>query len=84
MLKDELITKIAAKTGQTKAATEATIKALGLVLKENLSAPGDKIKVHGVATFEMKVQAARDARNPKTGETIHLDAKNVIKAKSDV
>lgn len=84
MLKDELITKIAAKTGQTKAATDATIKALGLVLKENLTASGDKIKVHGVATFEMKVQAARAARNPRTGETIQLAEKNVIKAKSDV
>lgn len=84
MLKDELIGKIANKTGLTKKDTEATVKALGLVLKENLTAPGDKIKVHGVATFEMKVQAARAARNPQTGETIQLAEKNVIKAKADV
>lgn len=84
MLKDELITKISEKTGQSKRDTEASIKALGLVLKENLVAPGDKIKVHGVATFEKKVQAARTARNPQTGESIQLAEKVVIKAKSDV
>lgn len=84
MLKDELIAKIAEKTGQTKTATEATLKALGNVLKENITTPGVKIKVHGVATFEGKTQAARTARNPQTGATVQVAEKFVIKAKSDV
>lgn len=84
MLKNELITAIADVTGQTKAATEATLKALGSVLHDNLTTPGQKIKVHGVATFEVKVQAARTARNPQTGEPIQLAEKVVVKAKSDI
>jgi len=43
------------------------------VIAEALKA-GDKIQLVGFGTFEVKERAAREGRNPKTGETIKIDA----------
>ena len=43
--------------------TEAVVEALKA---------GDKVQLMGFGTFEVKERAARDGRNPKTGETIQI------------
>ncbi len=40
------------------------------------------IEIRGLGTFKVKKMPPRNARNPKTGETIKIEAKNKIKWKS--
>lgn len=84
MRKDELAAAIAEKSGQKKAVVESVLEGLGGVLKETLSVAGAKIKVHGVATFESKITAARTGRNPQTGAALQIPERLTIRAKSQV
>ena len=43
---------------------------------------GDKVQIAGFGSFEASLRAARDGRNPITGETIHIDAKKAPKFKA--
>lgn len=51
------------------------------VLVDNVS-KGEKIQIAGLGSFEPSERAARDGRNPITGETIHISAKKVPKFKA--
>ena len=57
------------KKNQAEAAVNATIAAITSALKD-----GDKVQIIGFGTFEVKATAEREGRNPKTGETIKIDA----------
>ena len=50
---------------------EAAVNALTDVIAEALKA-GDKVQLVGFGTFETKTRAAREGRNPKTGEAIQI------------
>ena len=52
---------------------EAAVNAVTEAIAEALKA-GDKVQLVGFGTFEVKERAAREGRNPKTGETIKIDA----------
>lgn len=73
MNKTNLVDVVAAETGFTKKDVEsvvsATFDAIASALKE-----GDKVQLIGFGTFEVKATAAREGRNPKTGETIKIAA----------
>lgn len=73
MNKTELVNVVAAETNLAKkdvdAVISATVKAMADALKE-----GDKVQLIGFGTFEVKATAARDGRNPKTGEAITIAA----------
>ena len=73
MNKTQLIEAIAAKADIKKKDAEAAVNALTDVIAEALKA-GDKVQLVGFGTFEVKERAARDGRNPKTGETIKIEA----------
>ena len=45
-------------------------------------AKGGKLQLVGFGTFETGKRAARDARNPRTNETIKIPAANVPKFKA--
>ena len=36
---------------------------------------GDRIEIRGFGSFQVKIREARDGRNPKTGEPVHITAK---------
>ena len=76
MNKSDLIAAVAAKTGDTKKNAEASINALIDVIAESLK-DGEKIQVVGFGSFEVRERAAREGRNPKTNETIHIPASKV-------
>ena len=40
---------------------------------------GDEVAIAGLGKFSVKLRKAREARNPKTGETVKVKAKNVPK-----
>ena len=73
MNKTELVNVVAAETNTDKkvvdAVIAATLKAVADAMKE-----GDKVSLIGFGTFEVKDTAAREGRNPKTGETITIAA----------
>jgi DNA-binding protein HU-beta len=76
MNKNELINKVADKTGIAKKDTEAIVnEALSQVieaLKQN-----EKVQLVGFGTFEVRERASRSGRNPQTGETITIPATRV-------
>jgi len=48
----------------------------------NALAEGRNIEIRGLGTFKVKKMPARNARNPKTGETIRIEEKNKLRWKS--
>jgi DNA-binding protein HU-beta len=81
MNKGELINLIAEKADITKAqatsALNAFVEAVGNELKAD-----NKVTLVGFGTFSVSKRAAREGRNPQTGETIKIEAKNVVKFKA--
>ena len=71
MNKTELINSVAEKCNLTKKDTEAALKAFTETVMETL-AQGDKIQLVGFGTFETRVRAAREGRNPRTNEVIQI------------
>jgi len=81
MNKGDLINKVADDAGITKAqaneAIDSLIEAIGKTLKG-----GGKVTLVGFGTFSVSKRAARNGRNPKTGETIKIKARNVARFKA--
>lgn len=76
MNKSELIDAIAAAADLSKAdagrALDATLEAITGALKK-----GDAVSLVGFGTFGVKQRAAREGRNPQTGQTIKIAAATV-------
>ena len=81
MNKSELVSAIADKSGVTVKDTEAVVNALTEVV-EGALIKGDKVQLTGFGTFEVSERAAREARNPKTGEKVKVAACKVPKFKA--
>lgn len=73
MTKTELIAAIAEKTGASKKDSDAALVATIEAITEALKA-GDKVSLVGFGTFEAKKRAAREGKNPRTGEKITIPA----------
>ncbi len=80
MSKAELVEQIAAETGMTKAEAERAVNAFINVVTSTLKG-GDDVTLVGFGTFATGERAERQGRNPKTGETITIAAKKVVKFK---
>ena len=81
MNKKELIESIAGAADISKAAAEkalnATLTAVADALKK-----GEKVTLVGFGTFSVAKREARTGRNPQTGKSIKIPAKNVAKFKA--
>ena len=73
MNKTQFVDAVAQKAGMSKREAEAAVNAMTAVVTDALKA-GDKVQLVGFGTFEVKTRAARNGRNPKTGETITIAA----------
>ena len=73
MNKAELVAAVAAKTGDTKKAAEASVDAIVAAIKESLK-KGEKVQLVGFGAFEVRKRAARKGRNPQTKEEIKIPA----------
>lgn len=73
MNKTELISAVAAKAEITKKDADKAVAAVLASIEEAL-AKGEKVQLIGFGTFEVKERAARDGRNPFTGEAIKIEA----------
>lgn len=74
MNKQELITKIAEKADISKKDATTALTALIATITEELKA-GEKIAIPNLGTFEVRDRAARTGKNPRTGETVTIEAK---------
>ncbi len=81
MNKTELIEKIAAGSGLTKADAKKALDATMVAIKDALIA-GDKIALVGFGTFSVNERPAREGINPLTKEKIQIAAKKVAKFKA--
>ena len=78
MNKTELVNVVVAETGVAKKEAEAVVNATFAAITEALKA-GDKVQLIGFGTFEVKESAAREGRNPATGETIQIPESKTVK-----
>ena len=78
MNKTELIAVVAEKAELSKKDAEKAIKAFTDAVSEEL-VKGGKIQLVGFGTFEVAERAAREGRNPKTGETMPIAASTTPK-----
>lgn len=69
----ELIAAIAAATGFAKADTQTFLDAFKAVTTTAL-AEGKEVQIAGLGTLKPKHRAARQGRNPATGESIQIAA----------
>ena len=81
MNKTELIAAIAEKTELSRKDAEKALKAFTEVIEEELK-KGEKIQLVGFGTFEVSERAAREGRNPQTGETMQIAASKSPKFKA--
>jgi len=73
MNKTDLINVVAQEANVAKKDADAVVAATIKAITDALKA-GEKVQLIGFGTFEVKSTAAREGRNPKTGETIKIDA----------
>ena len=71
MNKNELIAAMAAKSGMTKKDSEKALNAFEAAVIEEL-AQGGKVQMVGFGSFDVAQRAARDGRNPQTGEAMKI------------
>ena len=76
MTKTELINEVANKTGLTKKDAEKAVSAVIESITDAMSM-GEKVQLVGFGTFEVRDRAAREGKNPATGETISIPATKV-------
>lgn len=81
MNKTELVAAVAEKSGLAKKDAEKAVKAFADVVTEEL-AKGEKVQIVGFGTFEVSERAAREGRNPRSGETMMIEASRMPKFKA--
>lgn len=81
MNKTELVAAIAEQAEISKKDAEKALKAFTDVVAEELK-KGEKIQLVGFGTFEVSERAAREGRNPKTGEAMTIAASKTPKFKA--
>jgi len=70
----EAVAKVTCTKKEAANAVDATIGAIRKSLKK-----GDRVGLVGFGSFSVKQRKARKGRNPRTGETITIKAKKVVR-----
>lgn len=71
MNRTELVSAMAERAEMTKVDAEKALKAFIDTVTDEMKNCG-KVQLVGFGTFETATRAAREGRNPKTGETIQI------------
>jgi len=81
MTKDEIAEVIASKVGISK---KDAAEALNIILEEitKTLTKGGEVTLTGFGSFKVGARAAREGRNPKTGEKIKIPAMKTPKFKA--
>ena len=81
MNKTELIAAVAEQAELSKKDAEKALKAFTDVIAAEL-VKGEKVQLVGFGTFEVAQRAAREGRNPLTGEKMQIKASKAPKFKA--
>ena len=81
MNKTELVAAVAEQADISKKDAEKALKAFVDVVTEEMK-KGEKVQLVGFGTFEVSERAAREGRNPQTGETMTIAASKAPKFKA--
>jgi len=75
MTKSGLIEAVAERTPHiSKKDTEIVVNTIFESMADALR-HGQRIEIRGFGSFQVKIREAREGRNPKTGEPVHISAK---------
>ncbi len=78
MNKADIISQVHEVLGSTKAEAERAVDTVFNSI-ESAMKDGQSVSVAGFGIFEAKLRAKREARNPRTGETVTVPAMRVPK-----
>lgn len=78
MNKQGLVDAVHGKLGGTKVQAEEVVDMIVNSIVDTLK-KGDEVSIAGLGIFSTKMRAARQARNPRTGESISVAAMRVPK-----
>jgi DNA-binding protein HU-beta len=81
MNKAELIAQISEDAGITKTQANTALDSFVDTVTKTLK-KGDKVTLVGFGTFTVSKRAARNGRNPQTGEVIKIKARKVARFKA--
>ncbi|MGH7572461.1 MAG: HU family DNA-binding protein [Gemmatimonadota bacterium] len=76
MTKADLVEQIAEATGLTKKDTAVVVDGFLEAVKQAL-AREQNIEIRGFGSFKVKRRRPRKARNPRTGESVHVPGRTV-------
>ncbi len=76
LMKDDIINSVADKAELTKKDAAAAVEAFTSTVQDALK-KGNSIGLIGFGTFEVRTRAAREGRNPQTGEPLKIPKKKV-------
>ena len=79
MTKADLVAQMAKDAGITKAAAAAALDSFTVNVTKALKKKSGKVTLVGFGTFQKIRRKARTGRNPQTGKSINIKAKNVVK-----
>jgi DNA-binding protein HU-beta len=72
--------EVGKKLGTGESGGKQAVKAIMEVITEAMQ-NGEKVSLIGFGSFEVQNRPARAGRNPQTGATIQVPAKNIVKFK---
>ncbi len=75
MNKSQLVAALEARLGDRRTAATAVDGLLETIV--DTVRTGESVSITGFGVFESRARAARTARNPRTGETVHVPATTV-------
>ena len=81
MTKKELIENLAKNTQLSRMAAQDFINELAAIVQAEIES-GNEITLPGIGILSVTNKAARQGRNPKTGEAITIAAHRVVKFKA--
>lgn len=79
MNRKDLITTVSEKAGVSQTDADKVLAAFQDVVFEVVAAGNEKLTITGFLTFEQGSRAAREGRNPATGEALKIPASKTAK-----
>ncbi len=79
MNKAELVAEMAKDAGISKSAAEKALNSFTGNVTKALKKKDGRVSLVGFGTFSVQKRAARNGRNPQTGESIKIKARKVVK-----
>lgn len=79
MNRAQLVSAIASDSGVSSSDVDAVLKSFQSVVQDAVAKGEEKVSITGFLSFEQVDRAAREGRNPSTGETIQIAASKAVK-----